>query len=72
MSAEDEDQAMADGGDDGSDSDGSDSSSSSSSSSSDEEVEVSGTDMERIMQLEAALEANPNQYDAHLEVGAGV
>jgi hypothetical protein len=51
----------ADSGDSGSDDDDS-------SSSSDEEVEVGEQDMSRLMQLEAALEANPNQYDTHLEV----
>jgi hypothetical protein len=68
---EDHDMAMAEqggaGAGGGSDDSGS-GSDSDSSSSSDEEVEVSGTDMDRIMALEAALGANPNQYDAHLEV----
>ncbi|KAI8465892.1 MAG: hypothetical protein J3K34DRAFT_452483 [Monoraphidium minutum] len=50
-------------GDDGSGGSGSDDDSSSSS----EEVEVDDADMERVMKLEASLEANANQYDTHLE-----
>ena len=54
---------------DGSDSDGDPSDSSSKSSSgSDEEVEVDHADMQRMMKLEADLEANPHLYDTHIQV----
>jgi hypothetical protein len=61
---EDRDHPMAEGGDD----DSGDSGDDSSSSSSDEEVEVDARDMDQMMKLEASLEGNANQYDAHLEV----
>jgi hypothetical protein len=65
MAEEDKDVDMAGSGDDDDSSGDSDDSSSSSGS---DVPDVAQEDMERIMRLEAALEANPNQYDAHVEV----
>ena len=36
-----------------------------------EEVEASPEDMELMMQLESDLQANPNLYDFHVQVGPG-
>lgn len=45
---------------------------SSSDSDSDSDFEPDADDMALIMQLEPELQNNPNLYDKHLQVGAGV